>query len=281
MIVLVGRTIVGQLEDMALFVRIVEAQGISKAADQLNIAKSAVSRRLNELEGRLGITLLQRTTRKLSLTDAGSHYYERAKNIVDEVAVLNNEISGSKEQLTGHLKVSVPLSFGLLHLSSAVSDFATIHPQLSIALDFSDRQVDLVGEGFELAIRIGELGDSSYRARRLTSIRHTLCASPSYLKKHGEPDDYEDLNSHRMMQYGLGAHGSFQLTDGDDQTHRFTFNAQVKANNGDFLIDMARQGHGIIWAPSFLTYKAINDGELIQILPHYRLDIFSPTPSNS
>ena len=196
MTVLDRRTIVGQLEDMALFVRIVDAGSITKAAEQLGIAKSAVSRRLKALESRLGNQLISRTTRNSTLTETGAQYYRHASNILNEVKALNEHISGVQSRIEGTLKLTAPLSFGLLHLSDLIDDYANLHPNLSFELDLSDRHVDLIEEGFELAIRIGDLPDSSYQAKRLTPIRSILCASPEYLNKRGTPSTLSELEHH-------------------------------------------------------------------------------------
>jgi len=262
---------VGQLEDMAMFVRIVDAGGITKAAEQLDIAKSAVSRRLNDLETRLNSQLISRTTRKSNLTQAGEEYYQRAKNILDEVNSLNEETSGTKACIEGTLRITAPLSFGLMHLSELIHDYATEHDKLSFQLDFSDRHLDLVEEGYELAIRIGELPDSSLQAKRLTQIRHVLCASPDYLAQHGTPKDLAQLKQHSILQYGLGKQSKFDLIDGEGKRHSIFFSSKMQANNGDFLLKMAIKGHGITYLPSFLAYQALEQGLLSPILCQYQL----------
>lgn len=263
----------GQLEDMAMFVRIVNAGSISKAAEQLGIAKSAVSRRLNDLETRLGGQLLSRTTRKSKLTASGEQYYQRANNILDEVDSLNEQTSGVSARLAGTLKLTAPLSFGLLHLSEVINTYARKHSQLNFQLDFSDRQVDLIEEGYELAIRIGELEDSSYQAKRLTSIRHVLCASPDYLSKMGIPDTTTELERHVFLQYSLSKHSKLELTDVQGQKHSLTLNPRMQANNGDFLLNMAIKGHGITYLPRFLAYQALARGELVEVMQQYQLPV--------
>lgn len=210
----------GQLEDMAMFVRIVEAGSITKAAEQLNIAKSAVSRRLKELETRLGSQLISRTTRQSNLTQAGEQYYQRVSNILNEVDALNEASSGTPTRIEGTLKMTAPLSFGLLHLKDVIDEYANQHPNLNFELDFSDRHTDLVEEGFELAIRIGEMQDSSYQAKRLALIRHTLCASPEYLDKMGTPKTVEDLANHECLQYSLSKSNTMELTDEQGKRHQ-------------------------------------------------------------
>jgi len=266
----------GQLEDMALLVRIVDAGGIGKAAEQLNIAKSAVSKRLKELENRLGTQLLSRTTRKSALTEAGSLYYQRAMSIIDDVAALNAQTHGIKTALSGTLKMTMPLSFGLLHLTPVIEEFCALHPKLNLQIDFVDRHIDLLAEGYELAIRIAQLKDSSLQARRLTSINHVLCASPDFIKKHGSIDTLEALANCDFVQYSnLGqtsnSHGKIVLVDNDGTSHTVPLNTVMKANNGDFLKTMAIKGKGICYLPSFIVYRAIQEGELVPLMENYQL----------
>ncbi|WP_296240022.1 MULTISPECIES: LysR family transcriptional regulator [unclassified Psychrobacter] len=261
----------GQLEDMAMFVRIVEAGSITKAAEQLNIAKSAVSRRLKELETRLGSQLISRTTRQSNLTQAGEQYYQKVHHILSEVDALNEETSGTPTRIEGTLKMTAPLSFGLMHLNDVIDEYANQHPELKFELDFSDRHTDLIEEGFELAIRIRELQDSSYQAKRLALIRYALCASPEYLERMGTPKTFDDLTEHEFLQYGMSKSSAIELIDKQGKNHQVAVNGKIKANNGDFLREMAVKGHGIAFLPTFITYKALISGELVPILQQYQL----------
>ncbi len=263
----------GQLEDMALFVRIIEAGGIGKASEQLGLAKSAVRRRLADLEYRLDTQLLMRTTRRSSLTDAGRNYYQRSRDILDDVATINAETRQDNKSLQGTLKVTAPLSFGLLHMTPVIDKFAKQHPDLSIELDFSDRQVDLVEEGYELAIRIANLKDSSLHARRITTIQHQLVASPDYLNKYGGVRKVTDLKRHYFLHYGLTGQGTVKITAPDAKEHLLYLNTKIKANNGDFLRDMAIQGHGMTILPTFIVYQAILDGDLVPVLRDHTFPI--------
>lgn len=263
----------GQLEDMTMFVRIVEAGSITKAADQLNIAKSAVSRRLNELETRLNMQLLTRTTRTSSLTAAGVQYFERAKNILEEVDALNEQTSSDLASVEGILKITAPLSFGLMHLCEVIDEYAKAHDKLTFQLDFSDRHIDLIQEGYELAIRIGTLQDSSLHAKRLTPIRQIFCASPAYLKQHGTPQKIEELSQHAFLQYGTGTSNKLLLADVQGKPQRVEVNSKMTANNGDFLKALAIKGHGITSLPTFLAYKAIASGELVTLLSEHPLPL--------
>lgn len=261
----------GQLEDMAMFVRVVEAGSITKAAEQLNIAKSAVSRRLKELETRLGSQLISRTTRQSNLTQAGEQYYQKVHHILSEVDALNEETSGTPTRIEGTLKMTAPLSFGLMHLNDVIDEYANQHPELKFELDFSDRHTDLIEEGFELAIRIRELQDSSYQAKRLALIRYALCASPEYLERMGTPKTFDDLTEHEFLQYGMSKSSTIELIDEQGKKHQVAVNGKIKANNGDFLREMAVKGHGIAFLPTFITYQALISGELVPILQQYQL----------
>jgi len=261
----------GQLEDMSAFVRIVEAGSISRAALQLGVAKSAVSRRLVELEERLGVHLIQRTTRKSSLTEVGRSYYQRALQVLADVNELNAATSNTKVQLAGDLKIAVPLTFGIQHLSPAINAFAKAHPGLVIHIDFSDRQVDLVEEGFDLAIRIAELQDSTLIARRLAPIQFILCASPAYLKEHDTPERPQDLRQHHVLQYALMSGSSWKFISPDGKPVTTGVKVKMIANNGEFLRDAALSGQGIARLPTFIVWQEINKGKLVRVMSKYTI----------
>lgn len=266
----------GQLEDMTVFIRVVEAGGISKAAEQLGMAKSAVSRRLLELETRLGVKLLNRTTRTSSLTEAGEHYYERSIRIADDVMELNALTMDANVALAGNINLAAPLSFGISHLSTAIDQFVSQHPGIHINIDFSDRKVDLVEEGLDLAFRIARLEDSSLVARQICPIRILLCASPDYLDKHGEPQTLAELQQHQLLHYNMTGHRYWQLVDKEGKQHRVKVDSRVEANNGEFLKDMAIAGHGIVATPTFISWQALQQGQLVPVMQHYQ-----PLPVNA
>ena len=187
--------------DMQMFVKIVEAASISAAAERLDVAKSAVSRRLAELETRLGVQLFQRTTRRMNLTDSGRSYYERCLRILADLDEAELAVSQAHGGLSGKLRVALPLSFGLLHLEPLINQFATAHPEVQFDLDFNDRQIDLMQDGFDVAVRIASLTDSSLIARRLSVVRHLVCASPAYLTQHGTPQTPHELTQHACLGY--------------------------------------------------------------------------------
>lgn len=253
-------------EEMRTFVRVVEAGSISKAADQVGIAKSGVSRRLADLESRLGARLINRTTRRSSLTEAGRTLYEGAVKLLGDIDELEAAVASSGSQLQGTLRLAVPLSFGLCHLTPAIEEFMVANPGLTINVDFSDRQVDLVELGVDLAIRIGVLQDSSLQSRRICPIRVVVCASPAYLEKHGAPHKASDLVHHRVLQYDAGSGPPTRIATASGGTLPLPGKAGLVANNGDFLRDMAIGGHGIIVTPTFIAWEALRTGKLVTLL---------------
>ena len=247
--------------------------GLLKGFTTLQCGRWTSSRSSTRLLPTKGTQLLTRTTRKSSLTEAGTTYYQRALNIVDEVSELNAQTSGVKTSLKGTLKVNVPLSFGLMHLTPVFDEFAKQHPDLTLQIDFIDQHIDLITEGYELAIRIADLKDSSLKAKQITTIRHVLCASPDYLNAKGRPEHLIDLAEHNFLQYGPANHSSIQATDNQGKQHNVQLNAKIRSNNGDFLKEMAINGQGIIFSPTFLTYQAMAQGDLVVVLPQYQLPL--------
>lgn len=261
----------GQLEDIQVFIRIVEAGGIGKAADQLNMAKSAVSRRLSDLESRLSTKLIQRTTRTLNLTEAGQVYYQNALKVVDSVDELNHTVQSADNVLKGTLRIALPLSFGLLHLTPLLDQFAKMHPELTLKLDFSDREIDMIEEGVDLAFRIGELKDTTIQARKIVPIHFVLCASPSYLQNFNKPKTPEDLKQHHVLRYSADQNRPWFFTSKTGKTQSISLQSRLHANNGEFLLKMAEAGHGITLLPTFITWQAIKEGHLLAVLSDYDL----------
>ena len=261
----------GQLEDIQVFIRVVEAGGIGKAAEQMAIAKSAVSRRLAELEARLGVKLLNRTTRSQKPTETGEQYYQRSLQIINELSELNNVTADPECALHGTLRISAPLSFGLAHLTPALDSFIKEHPHLKLDVEFNDHLIDLVGGGFDLAFRISDLEDSTLQARHICPIRFVVCASPQYLAEHGTPQHPDDLKHHKVLRYSLYGSNTWTFQDKDKQEHSVTTSARIAANNGDFLTGMAVANHGILINPTFISWRALALGELVPILEDYSI----------
>jgi len=271
-----------RLENMHTFTRVVEAGSISGAAERLGVAKSAVSRRLKELEEHLGVELFHRTTRRMNLTDTGRAFYHQSIRILDDVLEAELATSQAHDTLKGILKVALPSSFGLMHMGPAINEFLQIHPQIEFDLDFNDREVDLMQEGFDLAIRIANLPDSSLIARRLAPIQHVLCASPDYLDKYGTPQSPDDLPMHQCLAYSLlHDYQTWSFTDKSNQQNTITINPHIKASAGGFLRDAAVNSQGIIYIPTFIVYKEIENATLIPLLNEYhhsRIDAYAIYP---
>jgi DNA-binding transcriptional LysR family regulator len=260
-----------RFENMDTFIRVVEAGSISGAAVRLDIAKSAVSRRLKELERHLGVELFHRTTRKMNLTDTGRTYYQQSVRILEDVLETELATSQAHATLKGRLKVALPTSFGLMHLGPVINEFSIAHPQIEFDLDFNDREVDLMQEGFDLAIRIAKLADSSLIARRLTSIQAVMCASPGYLERMGTPQSPDDLINHQCLVYNLIRDFEYwQLIDAQNKLKKVKIQPYLKASNGEFLRDAAVAGLGITLMPTFIVHKALKSGVLIPLLTTYR-----------
>lgn len=271
------------VEDMQMFKRIVEAGSISKAAEQLDTVKSAVSRRLKELEKRLNVTLLQRTTRRQMLTESGERYYQSCLRLLDDIAEAEAQVTDTQAELTGRLRIAVPLSFGLQHLTPVLLAFQQQYPQLELDVDFSDRFVDLVADGFDLAIRIGQLPDSSLRARRLSHSRLLICASPDYLKTHGHPKTPADLKTGHLALHYRSRHQPWPFVVKNTR-QEIIVDSVMLTNNGQFLCEAAIAGKGLIRTPDFICYQAINAGKLVKLLENYQQDdtvgIYAVTPGS-
>ena len=265
-------------DDMTVFVRAVEVGSFSGAAQQLGIAKSIVSRRILSLESRLGTSMFHRSTRRLSLTETGLAYYERARRILADVAEAEDVASQLQGELKGRLKVAAPMSFGYRHLSPVVMDFLSAHPQVDIELDLNDRRVDLISEGFDVAVRIGSLADSSIISRTLAPCRHVVCASPAYLAAHGKPQTPAELasESHVCLAYNNRPRTDQWrfLVDGV-WTDVPVKARHIHSNNGDILCEAAIAGHGAIVLPTFIVNDAVATGALEVLLPGY--EVASPS----
>jgi DNA-binding transcriptional LysR family regulator len=215
------------------------------------------------------VQLINRTTRRISLSGVGREYYQAAVKLIGDISELDALATNAETSLQGQLRLAVPLSFGLCHLSAAIDEFARAHPGLTFDIDFSDRLVDLVEQGVDLAIRITALKDSSFKARRICPIRLKLCASPAYLEAHGTPLTPDDLKQHALLGYNIGAGTTLKLKDPQGNEHLVQISSRIVANNGDFLRDMALAGHGIVLLPTFIAWQALANGALKPVLETY------------
>lgn len=252
--------------EMEIFTRVVESGSISAAADRMDMAKSAVSKRLGDLESRLGVALINRTTRRMSLTDAGSEFYLRCEQILNAVADAETSVAETDDVLAGRIRIAAPLSFGLEQVGPSINEFMQIHPGITIDLDFNDRQVELVEEGFDLGIRIAKLSDSSLVARKLTPIRHVVCASPNYWSRYGRPRRPDELKQHQALRYSLAEQRSWSYTGPNGSRGSVVVPTISSANNGLYLSQLAAKGFGVIRMPLFIVYQLIESGELEPVL---------------
>ncbi len=268
--------------EMEAFVAVVDAGSFVRAAEALDVSKAAVSRYVNELESRLGVRLLQRTTRKLSLTEEGAIFHARCMELLAGVGEAEAEITAHSGEAIGQLKVNVPMSFGLLHLAPLWAAFMTLHPKVTLDVTLSDRVVDLVDEGYDLAVRIGRLGSSSLVSRRLSTTRLILCASPAYLAQHGMPGHPSELAAHAVLSYTLLAMGENWTFEGPQGPVSVQVTPRMRANSGETCCAAALQHQGIVLQPSFLVGTHLLAGTLVEVLPQYRsleLGIFAVYPS--
>jgi DNA-binding transcriptional LysR family regulator len=258
-----------KLREIECFIAVVESGSFVKAAVTLGISKTAISRYVADLEARLGTRLLQRTTRRLSLTEPGQRYVERCRQILAELDEADAMAGEQDGQPAGPLRINAPHTFGVLHLAPLWPTFLARHPQVSLDITLSDRLVDIVDEGFDLAIRITRLPDSSLVHRRLAGTRMVLCASPDYLGRHGIPQHPGELAHHETVGYSYFSHRREWRFDGPDGPVSVRTHARLIADNGDTCLAAAVAGAGIILQPAFLVQDALRDGQLVEFLPEY------------
>lgn len=257
-----------QLEDMRLFIATLDQGSFTAAAERLGLSKQFVSKRVGALEAQLGVRLLVRTTRRLRATELGLAYGEQARAIVQQVDDLEQTITGTSRSPRGRLRISAPMSFGTMHLSPLLPTFLAEYPEVSVELELSDRMVDLLGEGFDVAVRIGVLADSSLIARRIAPMQLVLCCSPAYLQARQAPTTLADLATHDCLLYGHGPR--VEWTFGCTAQKSLLVSGRYRANNGELLRDAALQGLGIAQLPTFIVAPALARGDLVTVLDAFR-----------
>lgn len=256
--------------EIEAFVAVVDHGGFSAAAERLRIAKSAVSRRVNQLEERLGTRLINRTTRKISLTESGRDFHAQASQILDDIVEAEQSVTDHHVHLKGTIRLSAPLSFGVSYLTTALSLFLQQHPDIQLEVDFDDRQIDLVKEGFDMTVRATEMADSTLIARRITCVRMLTCASDAYLQQHPPPKHPAELNAHTGLEYSLlPRRRGWQYIDPAGQPVFAEPRVCVRCNNGDSLVTMAQAGLGVVHQPTFILREAIMSGSLRVLLPEW------------
>lgn len=256
-----------RIDAMRAFELVVSEGSFTKAADRLDTSPQLVSKYVGQLEQRLNARLLNRTTRKVSLTEAGSRYYQWVQQVLQDIDEMESQIGDMQEEAQGQLRISAPVSFAIQHMGSLVTEFQQAHPGVSIDLQLNDRKVDIVEEGFDIALRIGHLKSSSLIAKQIAPIRLAMCASPEYLKRHGTPEKPEDLKKHRYLRYSyMENETSFAVNQWLKISGRDS-SGDLICNNGDLLVKAAIEGAGIAIQPTFISGQAIAEGKLQLLLP--------------
>jgi DNA-binding transcriptional LysR family regulator len=256
------------LSEMSVFSKVVAAGSLSAAARDLGVSTAAVSRKLAALEARLGVRLLNRTTRRVSLTDEGAGYHEACTRILAELAEAEAAASARRVEPQGVLKVAIPASFGHLHIAPLIPKFAARYPKVQLALSLSDRAVNVIEEGYDLAIRIGALKDSSLAARRLAPNRRVVCASPEYLRKHGTPRSPEDLVRHNCLMT-TDFHMNWEYRDPSGRRGVVRVSGRYACDNWEVLREWALAGLGVALKSTWDVRRHLEDGSLVALLPGY------------
>lgn len=259
--------------ELSALVRTVDRGSQAAAARELGITPAMVGRYIQGLEDRLGTRLLNRTTARQSLTEAGAAFYARASAILEQLEEAEIVASDRQAEPRGTLRVNAPMSFGARHLATAVAEFCDLYPGVRVEMVLNDRVVDLVEEGYDVAVRIGHLADSGLVARRLATCRLVVCASPGYLARHGWPSAPAELQKHNFLLYAYSQGGAvrFQNEDGGESSEEVWLSGNLVANNGDALLAAALAGQGVIVQPTFIAADALRRGELVRLLPGWRL----------
>ena len=268
--------------EMQTFNAVVDAGSFVKAADALNMSKAAVSRYVVDMETRLGVRLLHRTTRRLSLTDEGQIFYVRSKELLAELAEAEDEITSRSEAASGLLRINAPFTFGVLHLAPLWGAFRVQHPKVKLDVTLADRLVDLVEEGYDVAIRIANLENSTLVSKRLATTRMVLCASPQYLKLNGTPKHPGELADHAVISYSYWSTKDEWHFKGPLGPVSVKTNPCIHTNNGDTCRAAALASQGVILQPSFLVGDDLASGALVELMPEFRsleIGIYAVYPS--
>lgn len=257
-----------QIEDLRIYVAVIHAGNFTAAADQLMLSKQYVSRRMAALEASLGARLLIRNTRKLSVTDAGSLFAQHAQRILDDIQEAELAVSEQRQILRGSFRINLPMSFGMNHLSPLIAEFLSQHPALQFQIELADRYVDVIGEGVDMAIRIGALADSTLIARPLGELKRVICGSPAYFVRAGTPQQPDELLQHACLRYGREGQNGWELQVGGKRK-LLAVQGPMVSNNGEVLRDAALAGLGLVLLPEFIVGPALQRGELVTVLDSF------------
>lgn len=271
-----------RFEEMRVFAAVVDAGSFVGASAALEMSKAAVSRHVAELESRLGVRLLHRTTRRLSLTPEGEVFHVCCRELLDGVDEAEAEITSRSGEASGLLRINVPVSFGLLHLAPLWAEFMTRHPKVTLDVTLADRVVDLVDEGYDMAVRIARLPNSSLVSRALASTRLVLCASPAYLQARGRPSHPSDLAQHDVLAYSLFSMGDRWEFTGPEGDVSVKVTPRLRTNSGDTCRAAALRHQGIVLQPTFLIGPDLLAGTLVEAMPAWHsveLGVYAVYPS--
>ncbi|WP_035058106.1 LysR family transcriptional regulator [Andreprevotia chitinilytica] len=261
-----------RLSAMQVFVKVVEAGSFVRAAELLDISTTAASRLVADLENHLNARLLQRTTRRLSLTEAGRAYFERATQILADIDEAESALGSETAKPSGVLRVNAPVSFGVRHLSAVLPRYQAAYPDVRLDFTLSDRVVDLVEEGYDLALRITSQPAGNLVARRIAPIRIAVTAAPAYLATHGTPQMPQEIAGHNCLIYSYGANSDeWRFFDQSGNAQTVKVKGTLRANNGDLLVAAARAGEGLIREPTFLVGDDLKSGTLVHVLPEFTI----------
>ncbi len=272
-----------QLTTIKSFIKVAELGSFISAADALNISRPMVSKHVLRLEDELGVSLLNRTTRRVALTEAGRNFLIRSEQLLQDLEMAFNEARQQRANPVGELRISAPVSFGHHHLCQALADFHENYPKISTNLSLNDRYIDIVDEGFDLAIRIGALADSSMIARRLAPCRLRLMASPEYLTKAEKLEHPADLKRHNCLIYSNFSQSKAWQFNQDDKMVSVSVSGNFMSNSGEACVVAATQGMGIVLEPEFFASQSLANGALIEVLEGWtpkQLNIYAVYPAN-
>ncbi|MEE9389176.1 MAG: LysR family transcriptional regulator [Paracoccaceae bacterium] len=257
----------GQIEDLRLFVLVVESGSISKAADKLGIAKSAVSRRLGLLEDRYGTRLIDRVPGVWEVTETGQELHQRAIRAVADVDEIEDDFVNTSADLTGPLYISVPHDFGIAFLNNVLIKFKTRHPEIQLAVDFDDRAVDLARENYDFTIRITPELEGAVSGVRIGTVQHQLLASPKYIQDNTDPQSLEELRTHPLLHFRTARRAVWDFVTDKGKPQTFEFQPFLNSNSGVFLLDATLRGLGIARLPDFVASRSLAAGQLVSVLP--------------
>ena len=258
------------LTDIAVFVQVVASGSFTAAAERLDLSKSVVSKYVTRLEGHLGARLLNRTTRRLSLTEVGRVFYERSRRGLEDIEDATQAVSLLQGEPRGTLRVNVPMSFGILHVAPAVPEFQRMYPDLIVDMNLDDRKVDVIEEGFDVSVRISDLPDSSLVAKKIAPCKHAIVATPAYLAKHGTPRLPDDLRDHKIISYRYQESAlEWHFKTPDQKPLSVTVSGSVTMNNSLAIREAVLENVGITRTPTFVVGKDIQEGRLVPLLTKY------------